>query len=105
MKTKETPLTFSPEVEEGIISIKLPAYLIRRLRAASYALGGLTVEQIAEKLLTMGDAIYVIDFQEVAWEWTDPAEKKRLKKAKAIARKSRGDWDDFCELAASLPPF
>ena len=52
MLTKELPLTFSPEVEEEApIAIEIPAYLVRQLRAVSFAIGGLSVEQIVETML------------------------------------------------------
>jgi hypothetical protein len=104
MTTQETPETFINETE-GEETITIPSRVVRQLRAASYALGGLTVSQIAEALLADHDPDMLIESVSRAYKWTDAAEKRRLKEAKSLATYCGSDWEEFFRLAARMQPF
>ena len=103
MTTQETPESFTQEVE-GEETITLPAYVVRQLKAASYAVGGLTVSQVAEAMLADHDPSMLVENLSRAFVWTDPAEKIRIKEAQRLATYCGGDWEEFFTLAARMQP-
>ena len=89
----QDPDTFSPAHQNGKervqFALTIPAETLANLRAVSYALGSLTVEQLVEDSLRafmfMSPADILVN-QAEAWEWDDPKEAERLEEAKRIAR-------------------
>jgi hypothetical protein len=71
----------------------VPAETLANIRAVSYALGGLTVQQLAEDRLrdflfmAPGD---ILASEEYSWTWDDPDERARLDEAKEIAEECGG---------------
>jgi hypothetical protein len=86
------PETFSSPYQNGkervTVRLTLPAELMANMRAVSYAVGVLSVEQLIEAQLRIymfmapGD---IVGNQMEAWEWDDLDEQARLAEAQAIA--------------------
>jgi hypothetical protein len=107
------PNTFSSPYQNGkeriTVRLTLPAETLANIRAVSYAVGGLSVEQLIEAQLRIylfmapGD---MVGNQMEAWEWDEPDEQARLAEAQEIARECGDDWPVFrAKVAAKLPPF
>ena len=66
----------------------MPAQTLANIRAVSYALGGLSVEQLVEdslRVFMFRAPQDIIAEQEESWDWDEPGEQARLQEAKAIA--------------------
>lgn len=92
MTSQVSPEEFSSPYQNGkarvTLSITIPAETLANIRAISYALGGLSVEQlVADNLrvfMFMAPEDIIANLED-AWVWDDPEEQARLEEAKRIA--------------------
>jgi hypothetical protein len=112
MISQVSPEEFGSAYQNGKARVRftltLPAETLANIRAVSYAIGGLSVEQLIEGSLRvfmyMGPQDIIAN-QEDAWIWDEPDEQARLAEAKAIARACEGSWPAFRAEVADLRPF
>ena len=109
---QETPDTFCSAHQNGketvTFSVTMPAETLANIRTISYAIGGLSVEQLVEDTLRIFLFIAPADIlanQEYGWTWDDCDEQARLAEAKRIARDCGDSWSDFRAEVAKLRPF
>lgn len=84
------------------------AETLANIRAISYAIGSLSVEQLVEDSLRgfafMGPQDILAN-QEDSWTWGDPEEETRHMEAKRIAENCGDSWPAFRAEVAKLRPF
>jgi hypothetical protein len=117
MISQVSPEEFSSAYQNGkatvTLSVTMPAETLANIRAVSYALGSLSVEQLVENSLRafmFMDSQEMVVFQEQSWVWDDPKEKARLEQVKAIAEECwvpwpLKAWTKFRAEVAKLRPF
>jgi hypothetical protein len=92
--------------ETVTFTVEMPAETLANMRAVSYALGGLSVEQLIEDslriFLFMGPQDILAN-QEDSWIWDDEGERERLERAKEIARACWDHWPAFRAEVTKLP--
>ena len=87
-----------------MLTLTLPAETLANMRTVSYALGGLSVEQLIEdslRVFMFMDPQDILANHEDSWAWDEPDEQAPLTAAKAIA----DTWPAFRTEVAKLRPF